>query len=297
MAGRLHAFLLMMLTALLWSTGGLGIKLADATPLTIGGLRSLFAAGVMMIPTVITLRRSGRGTMRSLLTSRTIWGAAVAYVVMVLAFVFAVKWSSAANAILIQYTGPIYVAVLSWPVLRERMRPEDGFAAVGCGIGLCVFFWGEIGGEGSHLWGNVLAVLSSFGFGALPIFLKLEQRRKPAALPAAGIAPAFAMTLGNLLAFLVTLPFIVQYPPKSGFSLATIALLGVFQIGIPYLLYGIAVQKLRALESSLLACVEPILSPLWVFLVMHEVPSRGAIVGGSLILASVTLQGVIASRR
>jgi drug/metabolite transporter, DME family len=303
MRGKGLPSLLMIVTALLWSSGGLGIKLVSLPPLTIGGLRSMFAAPVILAPALLMLARlpSRRPVLEvcRLLKSPRVWGAAVAYAIMVLAFVFAVKLSSAANAILIQYTGPVYVALLSWPVLGEAIRKWDWMGTFGCVLGLIVFF-GNDRGE-SHFIGNAFAVVSSLGFGALPIFLKLESKRllaSPQTAVLAEIAPAVSMSLGNILAASVCLPFVVQHPLSDCRlqDIGIIALLGVFQIGVAYILYGIAVRKLRALHSSLLACIEPVLSPLWVFLATAERPSRAALLGGGLIVASVTLQSVFSSK-
>jgi drug/metabolite transporter, DME family len=261
----------------------------------------MVAAPVLLAPAVLMLarmpsKRPVREILR-LLQSPRVWAAALAYAVMVLTFVYAVKLSSAANAILIQYTGPVYVALLSWPVLGEALRKWDWVCTVGCITGLLVFFGNERGE--SHFIGNAFAVVSSLGFGALPIFLKLETKRLLASADTAvlaGIAPAVSMCLGNILAAGVSLPFILHHPPSRLQDLGIIALLGIFQIGVSYILYGIAVRQLRALHSSLLACIEPVLSPLWVFLATAERPSRAALIGGGLIVASVTLQSVFSSK-
>jgi drug/metabolite transporter (DMT)-like permease len=281
----------MVMAAVLWSAGGLGVKLVHASSLSIAGYRSLFAIPVMLVDTVLRARRAAVDP-RECLRSPRVWGGAVSYALMVVTFVVAAKLTTAANAILIQYTGPIYVALLSWPVLKERLRAWDWFAIVGCVVGMAIFFWTEIDPRGKM--GNLVAVLSSFGFGGLPILLRLEERvlvaRGRSAL--AGVAPITAMTLGNGLAVLVGAREMVAHPPDSWVGFLVVALLGTFQIGVPYILYGIAVRRLRAVESSLIATVEPVISPLWVFLVVGEHPTLSAGIGGAFIVGSVLLQTV-----
>lgn len=292
---RRVAVVLMVAAAVLWSAGGLGVKLVHASALSIAGYRSLFAIPVMLVDTLLRSRRAGVDP-RACLRSPRVWGGAVSYAVMVVTFVVAAKLTTAANAILIQYTGPIYVALLSWPVLKERLRGWDWFAIVGCVVGMAIFFWTEIDPRGKV--GNLVALLSSFGFGALPILLRLEERELVAQGKSglAQVAPIAAMTLGNGLSVLVGAREMVTHPPDSAVGFLVVALLGTFQIGVPYILYGIAVRRLRAVESSLIATVEPVINPLWVFLVTGEHPTVSAAIGGAFIVGSVLTQ-TVGSRR
>ncbi|CAN5921319.1 hypothetical protein BH11MYX4_BH11MYX4_29900 [soil metagenome] len=298
--------LLVIAAATLWSTGGVGVKVAVAEPLVIAGLRSVFALAFMLVVLTVGLRRGGGGgeIVIALLRRPLVWAAAAMYAVMVVCFVLAARRTTAANAIFIQYTGPVYVALLGGPMLGERMTRRDLIAVAGCVAGMGLAFGGELG-EGRAA-GNLLAVVSSFGFAGLPLLLRLDQKRLLAAAGPgqatriASHAPLVAMALGNALAALVALPAIVLHPISGETALRMYALiiaLGFFQIGLPYVLYAIAVRRLRALESSLLATIEPVLSPVWVVLATGETPSRLALAGGAIIVAAVAAQGIAASRR
>lgn len=284
--------LLVVAAAFLWSSGGLGVKsIAHLPALAIAGLRGFFAAVAMAGVTAWMARRESTRVL-ALLRRPWVLGAALAYALTVVSFVLSARLTTATNAILIQYTGPVYVAVLSWPLLGERPRPIDWLAMAGCMLGMLVCVSGEMqgllgaGGVSASVRGIGFAVLSSLGFAALPLCLRLDLRRGGQS----AVAPMAAMTLGNALAALA-----MAWAPRAvlgvdGRDLAIAASLGIAQIAIPYVLYGLAVQRMSALKSSLLAFVEPVLTPLWVFLGVGEIPSAAAGVGGAIILAALALQ-------
>jgi drug/metabolite transporter (DMT)-like permease len=300
-----RAALLVVAAATLWSTGGVGVKVAVAEPLVIAGLRSAIALAFMAVVLGVGLRRSGAGAgvVRTLLRRPLVWAAAASYALMVVCFVLAVRRTTAANAIFIQYTGPVYVALLGGPMLGERVSRRDLFVVAACVVGMGLTFGGELGG--GRAAGNALAVVSSFGFAGLPLLLRLDQKRLLAvedasAARVAGHAPLVAMSLGNAIAAAVALPAMLAHPVSGETAPRTylvLVALGVFQIGLPYVLYGSAVRKLRALESSLLATIEPVLSPVWVVLATGERPSPLAIAGGAIIVLAVAAQGITAPRR
>jgi DME family drug/metabolite transporter len=301
---------LVIAAATLWSTGGVGVKVAVAEPLVIAGLRSTFALAFMAVVLAFGLRKSGAGLaiVSALLRRPLVWAAAASYALMVVCFVLAARRTTAANAIFIQYTGPVYVAMLGGPLLGERVTRRDLFAIAGCLVGMALTFGGEFGG--GRAAGNVLAVVSSFGFAGLPLLLRLDQKRLLAATDdalaarVAGHAPLVAMALGNAIAALVALPAMLAHPVSGDTATRTwlvLGALGFFQIGLPYVLYATAVRRLRALESSLLATVEPVLAPVWVVLATGETPTPLAIAGGAMIVLAVAAQavthGVSAARR
>ncbi len=284
--------LLVLSAAALWSTGGVGVKVADAEPLVIAGVRSAFALAFMGAVLAVTLRRGGQGARElfALLRRPLVWGAAASYALMVVMFCLSARRTTAANAIFIQYTGPVYVALLSAKLLGEKPSGAD-FAAVAASIvGMALAFGGELGG--GRMGGNVLAVLSSFGFAGLPLLLRVEEQRRSAPL-----APLVAMSLGNAIAALVALPATIANPPHDGRTWVVLALLGTLQIGLPYVFYGMAVRRLRALESSLLAMIEPVLSPIWVVLATGEKPSVMAAIGGGVIICAVAFNATHRSLR
>lgn len=290
-----------LLAAFLWSSGGVGVKSIDAAvpPLAIAGLRGAFAAAVMGAVAWWTTHALGV-SWQALLRRRFVWSGALAYAATVVSFVLAARMTTATNAILIQYTGPVYVALFGWPLLRERPKALDWLAIVGCLVGLLVCVSGELGAPSQgphHKLGLLFAFVSSVGFAGIPLSLRLDARaagRTPCAQyteeQSRTLTPLWSMALGNGLAACCLL---LEWPAVralSGHDLGIAALLGVFQIAIPYVLYGQAASRLSALKSSLLAFVEPVLTPVWVFFGVGERPSASALLGGVIILAALALQ-------
>jgi drug/metabolite transporter (DMT)-like permease len=215
---------------------------------------------------------------------------AASYALMVICFVVATRRTTAANAIFIQYTSPVYVALLSWPLLRERITAVDLVACAGVLVGMVLFFRDGLSAEA--LGGNVIAIVSSFGAAGLPLALRADQRALTRAgeLRAAAISPALMIALGDLAAVLLCTPAMLASPLHGARSWLLLAGLGLGQIGLPYVLYGIAIRRLTALEGSLVPALEPILNPVWVALGTGETPGPSAMVGGGFVLASVLLQ-------
>lgn len=277
----------MLVAAVLWSGGGIGVKSATGTALAIAGWRAVFAAPVLAIAAIVEARRRKVPDAWSIGRRPLTWAAAASYATMVVCYVVATKLTTAANSILIQYTGPAWIALLSGPVLGERVRLLDWFAVGACFVGMLLFFGGGLSAEG--IQGNLVAVVSSFGFAGVPLWMRLELKRHPSSQDLVALSPYVAMTLGNVIAAVVCAPSMIAHP-LDGKSFVVVALLGIFQIGTAYVFYGHAVGRLSALRSSLLACVEPVLNPMWVLLLYSERPSAFAVAGGVLIIAAIALQ-------
>lgn len=265
-----RAILLLILTAILWSFGGLLIKWIQWNPLAIAGARSGIAALVMLIGL-------GRPKFRS---SLPLWGGAVAYMLTVISFVVATKWTTAANAILLQYTAPIYVALLSRWFLGEHSHWID-WLTIGTTIaGMSLFFIHTLTLQG--MWGNLSAILSGLSFAWLALLLRKQKDANPIA----------SVILGNLLAALVAIPFYFPLPVSLA-SWAGLLLLGVFQIGLSYILYAIAIRHVTAIEATLIPIIEPILNPIWVSIFIGEVPGHLEILGGLIVLGAMTIRTIM----
>jgi drug/metabolite transporter (DMT)-like permease len=265
-----HAVLLLLITAVLWSLGGVLIKSIDWPSMAKAGGRSAIAC-------VILWGWLGR--------PRFSWslgqiGAALAYTATVTLFVVANDRTTAANAIFLQYTGPIYVALLSPWLLGERIRRSDWLCIAMTLAGIALFFRDQFSPRG--LSGICFALLSGLSFGTMVVLLRKER----------DASPASALLLGNLFTAVIGLPFALGHPlpaPQAG----ALAVLGVVQLGIPYILYSIAIRRVTALEAVLIPALEPILNPLWVALAQHERPGAWSLIGGTLVLGAVILRGLL----
>ena len=271
---RYKAIIFMLVAAILWSSGGLLIKLVSWNPVAIAGSRSFIAVVVLLL--------FFRG-------SRLTWsfsqiGGAVAYAFTVTLFVTATKLTTAANAILLQYTAPIYVAFLSIWFLGESVQWFDWVTILLVIGGMVLFFLDRL--TTGNLLGNSLAILSGLGFSFLILFLRKQKDESPLG----------SIILGNILTGLIGLPFMFGSMP-SAMSWAGIVLLGVVQLGFSYVLYSEAIKHVTAIEATLIPGIEPILNPIWVFLILGEVPGKWALVGGFIVFVSVTTRCLIAGLR
>ena len=264
-AAHRRALLLLLLTAVLWSLGGVLIKWVNWNPVAIAGIRSLIGAALIGI----AFHRELRFTW----TFDQI-GGAIAYAGTVVLFVIANKLTTAANAILLQYTAPVYVALFSPWFLGEQADRRDWLTLLIMLGGMALFFIDELSFDG--YLGNSIALVSGLCFAWLTLFLR--RQKDCSALP--------SLLLGNLLAGAIGLPFMFQSMPDLS-SCVGLLLMGVVQLGLPYILYALALRHVRAVEGILVPMIEPVLNPVWVFLMMGEKPSPWAIVGGAMILGAV----------
>ena len=270
---RRQAVVMLVITATLWSTSGLWIKVITWSPLAILGGRSLVALCVFWV----YLRKP------NFRISRLQFLGAVCYVLTQLTFVYATKLTTAANAIFLQYASPIYVVILGYIFLKERPHKADWIAMGVIFTGLFLFFGDKLTFDG--MAGNFLAILSGMFFSVVFLVMRSQRDNNPANM----------IFIGNIIGFLVGLPFIFQESitlPNVGIILY----LGIFQIGLSFVLYSIAAKHVRALEANLILTLEPILNPVWVFLVLGERPGPLALVGSALVIAAVTYRAIVSAR-
>jgi len=265
---------LLTLAALLWSSGGVLIKSIEWNALAIAGSRSLIAVALLTVFAPGAWRRCSPGVLAG----------AAAYAATVISFVLATKLTSAANAIFLQYTAPVYIALLAPPLLHERTRAGDWLFLVWALAGVAVFFLDRFTTEG--LLGMGFAISSGIAFAAFIILLRAQ--RDASALS--------AVLYGNLFATLIGLRF--MWPPLNlGTNWPYLFLLGAFQLALPYALYARAIRDVRALDAALITFLEPILNPLWVTLVNHETPAIWSLLGGALVLSATASRAVVLARQ
>jgi drug/metabolite transporter (DMT)-like permease len=267
---RLRGIFLLAVTAVLWSTSGIGIKWIEWNPMAIAGARSAIAAIVIWV----AFRRS------PVCWNKASFYGGVAYAVMMLTFVSANKLTTAANVILLQYTCPIFVAILGVIFLHEKPGLYDLVTISFVGGGMVLFFQDQMSAGG--LAGNLLAIVSGMSMAVMAVSMRLQKEGSPFG----------SVLLGNVLTFLCGLPFMFEGSPGVGGWTAIVAL-GCIQIGLSYVLYSIAIKYVTALEASIITMIEPILNPLWVFLLLGEGPGLWSLIGGSVILLAIAARYII----
>jgi len=276
---------LVAMAVLLWSTGGLFIKLTTLDAFQVTFFRSLLAGLIVLIIT-------GRSGLRINVFGV---GCSVIYAALLFLFVWATKQTTAANAIFLQYTAPIYILILAPFVIGEKFRWQDLLTVVFCIAGMSLFFVGDL--SVGDYQGNIAALFSGVFLGLYIMLLK-----HPRAATVEGtqpMNPAITVIYGNFLLAILTLPSgIAALPVMTMRDAAAVAFLGIFQIGIAYILFIKGVRGgTRPLDASIIGFIEPLLNPVWVFLFVGERPSNWALLGGTIIIATVVAHTIVQYRR
>jgi drug/metabolite transporter (DMT)-like permease len=267
-----------IIAVLLWSTGGLFIKWSTLSDVELSGARALFAAATVMLLT------RHEGFRVNLVTAV----AAVFYAALIYLFVRATKQTTAANAIFLQYTAPVYILLAEPFFFREKYRAADFIVVAFCLLGMSLFFIGQL--RPQDVEGNLNALASGFCFAVFFLLLRHPRVRE--------VNRASSVIYGNLLLALVLLPAVVRGAGHfTAIDLAIAAYLGIIQLGIAYTLLTRGVARgVKSLDASIIGYIEPVLNPVWVFLFLGERPSGYALLGGAIIVAAVASHTVWAAR-
>jgi drug/metabolite transporter (DMT)-like permease len=271
-----QALWFLVMAAVFWSLGGILIKSISWSPIAISGARSAFAILILMA----VIRRP-----RFIWTGAQ-WGSALGYAGTVILFVAATKMTTAANAILLQYTAPIWVALLSAWFLGEPTRKIDWMVIVVVLAGMSLFFMDQL--SDSHFLGNLIAVGSGIAFATMVLCMRKQK----------GQSTQESVLLGNILTVLIALPFMLSGDAPSTLQpWILIAVLGIFQLGLSYALYAVAIRHVTALEGILVPMIEPVLNPIWVILFYGEVPTPLALLGGLIVFAAIGTRQLLTTQR
>ncbi len=265
MTSERRGILLVAAAALLWSTGGIGIKWLEEPPLVIAFYRSATAAVALW---VLFRPKVWRWTPAFLI-------GLVSYAACLTTFVLATKWTSAANAIFLQYCGVIWVLLASPLILQEPFRKRDAAAVTVAFAGMLLFFVGRFEARGYA--GEIAALASSIFFATLVLALRRER----------GSGAEAVVTYGNVFAALALFPFVRDGLAVSTRSALVLTFLGVVQIAGAYALFVQGLKHVTATEASLVGMLEPISNPVWVFLFLGERPSPFSILGGAIVLGAI----------
>ncbi len=270
--------LLVLAAAIIWSTGGLFIKWTSLSGLGLSFGRSLLAA----ITVALFTRREGFGL------NRVTALASVLYAALLLLFVLSTKATTAANAIFLQYTAPLYVLILEPLFYKEKFRRRDLLVVVFCVIGMSLFFVGKL--RPQDVTGNLLALGSGLCFAFYFLLLRHSSARQ--------VNRASSVIYGNLLVVLLSAPAgLAALPNLTRFDALAVLYLGVVQIGVAYTLFTLGMSRgIRSLDAGIVGYVEPVLNPIWVFLVLRERPSQWALVGGAIIITAVVLHTTLKAK-
>jgi drug/metabolite transporter (DMT)-like permease len=204
-----------------------------------------------------------------------------------LLFVSANKTTTAANAILLQYFAPILTVFIGSAFLKERARWEHFMALPLVAAGMIIMFSDELGG--GKLLGNSIAILSAVTFSFYFVFMRMQKDGSPLE----SILLSHWLTAGICLIISIFLPL----PQVTFKSLMAIAVLGIVQMGFSAVLFSVAIKRVSAIQAYLIAVIEPVFNPVWVFFALGESPGVHTLIGGGIILLAVTSASVISAHR
>jgi drug/metabolite transporter (DMT)-like permease len=257
--------------AVLWSTGGMFIKLISLNAIQLSFFRSLFAAAVFLFLLKKEILNVNVFTFIN----------ALLYSAILILFVIATKTTTAANAIFLQYTAPIYVLIFEPLVNKTKYQFINIITIIICFSGMLLFFMGDI--EPGHIEGNIIALLSGVAFAAFLIGMRKNKHEYQ----------SVTIFYGNIIIALLCFSSLFSLTGLSSEDLGMVAFLGIFQIGIAYAIFSYGLKRVFAVEASLISMIEPVLNPVWVLLTYGEVPSFMAIIGGVIIVSAISVRAFI----
>ena len=274
--------LLLVTAAVLFSTGGVAVKAASLTGWQMASCRS----GVAAVALLAALPETRRGWNWRIVPVAAVYAATLVF------FVVANRLTTAADAIFLQSTAPLYLLLLGPLLLGERIRRGDLLFMAPVALGLAMFFVGSepaVRTAPDPARGNLFAAASGLSYALALAGLRWLGRRERDS----GMA---AVALGNVLACLAALPLALPMHSVSRADAAVALYLGVVQIGVAYWCVTRAMRRVKALEANLLLLLEPALNPIWVWLVHGERPGPWAASGGTIILLA-TLANTLRAKR
>ena len=261
------ARVMMVSVALCWSTMGVAFKFIDWDPLVIAAVRNL-----LTFLYLAAYRRS----MKFSLKKDVVIGALIAYLTQT-AFTYANKYTSAANAIVLQYTNPVFVVLISWLFLHQKVKLRDIVLSLIMIGGTALFFLDDL--SAGQLLGNVCGLISGIGMACSILY----ACNNPADLQ------EYTM-LNSLISVVVGIPAAIQHPPQFDVaSLIAVFFLGVVASGIATVLMAKSAPHLASVEVSMLLMLDPILNPVWVALAVGEIPGILALIGMVIVIGCVII--------
>ncbi len=277
MAKQNKAIIQMIICSILWSIAGIFIKLIDCNSFVIAGFRSLFSAITVFVFMYFAKIK--------LVFNKKVLMTAVFMSCVFLAFVMANKFTTAANAIVLQFIAPVFVLIISCFVLKQKLKILDVIVTFITLFGIALFFLDQL--DAGNIIGNLLAILSGFFLALMFICVGTSEMDEK-------VSGTF---FAHILTAVVGIPFVFfTKNTLNSEAVFYLALLGIVQLGIPYILLCYASRHIKPIASSLLSVIEPLLNPVWVAIFDGEMPGSMAFVGGIIILATITVWCIISNK-
>lgn len=209
---------------------------------------------------------------------------AVSYAGILIFFVVATKMTTAANAIFLQFTAPIYLLFLEPIFLKTGFKKRNLFIILICIFGMALFFFGKL--EIGNIYGNLFAILAGISFALFSLFLKWKKQIHKS------VNTLSILVVGNFLVSIVCIPIVFDSLEINLTEAVILVYMGAVQIGISYIIFSEGIKYVSATESMIIAMLEAIFNPIWVFLGVGETPSIFAVIGGAIIFSAIILYNV-----
>jgi len=274
--------ILISITAFLWSSSGLFIKILSLDAFQILFYRSSIAAITIFIVSV--LRKKELKFEKDIISNLC----AISFAGILILFVTANKLTTSANAIFLQFTAPIYLLFLEPVFLKTKFNKKNLITVLISIAGMALFFFGKL--EVGNIWGNIIAILSGISFAFFSLFLKWKKQLHGKENTINNVI------MGNMLVAFFCFPFIYDKLAITPAETWILLYMGVIQIGISYVIFNEGIKYVSATESMIIAMLEAIFNPIWVFIGVGETPSVFAVAGGVIILAAILFHNFVLNK-
>ena len=263
----------MAAASICWSFGGICIKFIPWGAMSIIGLRALLAAVVFAVY---------RKSVKVDFTLGNILAAACLSATTIL-FVFANKLTSAAAAILLQFTAPVFIILIQFAFYRKKPKFAEAAAVSVTILGMLLFFAGRLGGglSGNMLAGNIIAIASGLSFAGVFVCNKRQDAN-----------PEQALLMGFIINSIIGIPFVFFEVTANPVAWIAVLFLGIVQVGFAYVFFSIGIKNTPALLACLITAMEPVLNPVWVALATGEIPGMFTVFGGIIIITTVIFYNI-----
>ncbi len=267
--------LLVFISAVLFSLGGLCMKMIPWSPMAINGARCILS----VVINYAFLRLTGR---RLKLNRWILLGAAFVFLTNAL-FAIANKLTTAANAIVLQFTAPVFTVFLAWVFLRARPKKADVIACAVVLLGIVCFFLDSLSAGG--MLGNAIALFTGFTYAGVFMLNSLPDAD-----------PISSVIIGHFAGAVLGLPFLLFETDFSLQPIAYVLVLGVFQMGLAYVCFTAGLRHTPAVSASLISGIEPVLNPTWVALIYGEAITALSVIGGVIVIGAIVVYSVYKAR-
>ncbi|MGI6562737.1 MAG: DMT family transporter [Clostridia bacterium] len=270
--GTLYIFI----TALLFSTGGLFIKLLTWSPLAINAARS--AVSVLVIGTYLKLEKVPLKVNKYVLLGAVCMSATNNL------YVVANKLTTAANTILLQFTAPVFILLFMWLFYKEKPKKADVITSIAVFTGILFFFMDSL--QTGNMLGNVLALASGATYAVVFMLNTFPDAH-----------PVSSIILGHMTSVIIGAPAVFRQTDFSSKNIILLLALGVFQLGVAYILFSKGLEHTPPVTAALITGIEPILNPTLVAIFYKETMTWPALVGGIIVFLSIIVYNVYKSSR